>query len=167
MNPNGTVPVIRDGDMPALWESGAILRYLAGRYATAPFWPTDSAARANVDRWAEWAKINVSLGFTAPIFWRVVRTAPKDQDPTMTAAAVARFETVLSIAEDQLAAHEFLACDDFTLADIQFGHILYRYYDIAIDRQPLPNLARYYNQLQTRQMYRDHVMISYEDLRVL
>ena len=29
MSPNGLVPVVRDGDGPALWESGAILRYLA------------------------------------------------------------------------------------------------------------------------------------------
>jgi glutathione S-transferase len=36
MNPNGTVPVLRDGDGQPLWETGAILRYLAGRYGAAP-----------------------------------------------------------------------------------------------------------------------------------
>src|SRR5215813_4245314 len=59
MNPNGTIPVLRDGDGPPLWESAAILRYLCGRYAPAWFWPPDPSARAEVDMWAEWAKINV------------------------------------------------------------------------------------------------------------
>ena len=74
MNPNGTVPVLQDGDGPFLWETGAILRYLANRYAAAPFWPGEPIARAEVDRWAEWSKINIALGFTAPVFWHVVRT---------------------------------------------------------------------------------------------
>ena len=29
MNPNGTVPVLKDGDGVPLWETGAILRYLS------------------------------------------------------------------------------------------------------------------------------------------
>ncbi len=68
MNPNGTVPVLRDGDDPPLWETGAILRYLANRYAPDSFWPADPQARADIDRWAEWAKIHVAMAFTAPIF---------------------------------------------------------------------------------------------------
>lgn len=80
MNPNRTVPVLRDGEGPALWESGAILRYLASRYAgDTPFWPGDLDARANVDRWAEWSKINVAMAFTVPIFWRVVRLPAADR----------------------------------------------------------------------------------------
>lgn len=79
MNPNGTVPVLRDGDGEPLWETGAILRHLAGRHGAAPFWPPDGLARAGIDKWAERSKLNVALDFTAPIFWQVVRTAPADQ----------------------------------------------------------------------------------------
>lgn len=68
MNPNGTVPVIRDDKGDPIWETGAILRYLAGRYGALDFWPAEHSARANVDKWAEWAKINVALNFTAPVF---------------------------------------------------------------------------------------------------
>lgn len=68
MHPNGTVPVLRDGDGEQLWETGAILRYLAGRDGRAPFWPAEGAARAHVDKWAEWSKINIALNFTGPIF---------------------------------------------------------------------------------------------------
>lgn len=167
MNPNGTVPVLRDGAGEPIWETGAILRYLAGGYGSAPFWPRDDVARARIDQWAEWAKINITLGFTAPIFWRVVRTAPANQDPAAISQAVAKLDRLLDIAEAQLARAAFLAGDDFTLADIQFGHVLFRYFDIPITRQHRPTLRRYYESLATRPAFREHVMVSYEELRVL
>ncbi len=149
-----------------MWETGAILRYLAGRYGAAPFWPGQSSTRARVDQWAEWSKINVTLGFTAPIFWRVVRTAPSDQNPVAISQAVAKLDKLLGIAEAQLARGVFLAGNDFTLADIQFGHVLFRYFDIAISRQERPTLRRYYDALATRPAFREHVMVSYEELRI-
>jgi glutathione S-transferase len=166
MNPNGTVPVLKDGEGEPLWETGAILRYLATRYGTAPFWPQDLLARTQIDKWTEWSKINVALNFTAPIFWRVVRTAPRDRDEAAIAAAMRVLGEKLDIAEAQLARHAFLAGGDFTLADIQFGHVLYRYFDIAIDRPTRPALRRYYEGLTGRPAFREHVMVSYEELRV-
>ena len=165
LNPNRTIPVLRDGDGPVLWETGAILRYLAARYADDAFWPSDPLHRAEIDKWAEWAKLNVAMNFTGPVFWRVVRTAPSDRDPTAIRAALDALEIKLAIAETQLAAHRHLAGDRFTLADIQLGHVLYRYFDIAIDRKPLPNLARYYDELTKRPAYHAHVMVPYDALR--
>src|SRR5690606_7549054 len=117
MNPNGTVPVLRDGDNAALWETGAILRYLAARYAPEGFWPANPGRRAEIDKWAEWAKLNVAMNFTGPIFWRVARTAPSRRDPVAIAEAMTKLERFLAIAEAQLTRCAFLAGDDFTLAD--------------------------------------------------
>lgn len=166
LNPNRTVPVMQDGEDPPLWETGAILRYLANRYASdTGFWPSDPLARANVDRWAEWAKINITLGFTMPVFWRVVRTPLEQRDPQAIKAAVAAFEKTLVIAEDCLRRRTFLAGDQLSLADIQLGHVLYRYYDIQIERGDFPNLQTYYEALTTRPAFREHVMVSYDELR--
>jgi Glutathione S-transferase len=165
MNPNGLVPVLRDGDDPPLWETGAILRYLAARYAPDSFWPADPSARARIDKWAEWAKINATLAFTGPIFWRVVRTPASGRDPAAIAQAVAGFDRLLGIAEAQLAVHPFLAGAEFTLADIQFAHILYRYFDISIDRPARPHVERYYREMTERPAYREHVMVPYDELR--
>ncbi len=166
MNPNGAVPVLRDDESDALWETGAILRYLAARYGTASFWPADGLDRAQIDKWAEWAKLNVTLNFTVPIFWRVVRTAPSKQDPAAISQAVAKLDKIFAIAEAQLARNEFLAGSDFTLADIQFGHVLFRYFEIDIPRPERPALRRYYDALTARPAFREHVMVSYEELRV-
>lgn len=167
MNSNGTIPVLRDGDSDPLWETGTILRYLAGRYGAPPFWPAECMARAQVDKWAEWSKINVSLGFTPPIFHKLIRTAPAAQNRAAIGRAVARLDRTLDIAEAQLARGRFIAGDDFTLADIQFGHLLFRYFEIPIARPNRPALRRYYDSLATRPVYREHVMVSYEELRVL
>lgn len=165
MNPNGLVPVLIDEGLEPLWESAAIIRYLAARYGDDSFWPKDAAARSPVDKWAEWAKATFSLGFTVPIFWRVVRTAPKDQDPAAIAAAVMALDGKLDIAEAQLSRHAFLAGETFTPADIQFGHLLYRYFTIDIERRPRPVLERYYKTLMERPAFQEHVMVSYEELR--
>lgn len=165
LNPNRTIPVLQDGTNPPLWETGAILRYLADRYGSDTFWPHDPVQRAEVDKWAEWAKINVAMAFTVPVFWQVVRTAPEHRSHIDIRNAVEYLERKLDIANQCLAEHEYLTGPKLTLADIQFGHILYRYYDIEISRARFSNLERYYDQLTQRPAFRHHVMISYEDLR--
>ncbi|MDX7991864.1 glutathione S-transferase family protein [Xenorhabdus littoralis] len=167
MNPNGTVPVIKDGDGTPIWETGAILRYLANRYAKSPFWPEDLEARTNIDKWAEWSKINIALNFTAPIFWRIVRTAPQFQNQDDIAKAIHKLSNMLDIAEIQLKQHDFIAGDCFTLADIQFGHILYRYFDMKINRTKHPEIIKYYDRLTERPAFKEHVMISYDELKVI
>jgi len=167
MNPNGTIPVVRDDDGEPIWESAAIVRYLAGRYGGAPFWPADPAARAQVDKWAEWSKVNVAVNFSGPIFWRVVRTPASRRNQEAIEQAVATLDLYLDIAENQLARHPYLSGDAFTVADVQFGHLLYRYFDIDIERRARPNLLAYYEGLALRPAYREHVMIPYDELRAV
>lgn len=165
MNPHGRIPVLMHNDGPAIFESMAILRYLGAVFANAPFWPADPVARAQVDQWAEWAKMDVANNFTGPIFWRVVRTPPERHDHGAIRAAVDKFERELASAEQQLSSRDFLAGDELSLADIPLGHVLYRYFDIDIERRDFPALKAYYQRLTQRPAYRESVMISYESLR--
>lgn len=165
MNPHGLVPTIRDGEL-VVWESCAILRYLAARYGDGgAFWPADPAMRAPVDMWAEWGKTSFSGDFTGPIFWSRVRTPAKDRDAAALARALARFEGRLDRLEAQLGdkAH---VCGPFTLADIVIGHVLYRWFDIDVPRRPRPVVEAYYQRLTERPAFAEHVMVSYDPLRV-
>lgn len=166
LNPNGTIPTLVDGQGPALWESGAILRYLTNVYGREPFWPDDMLQRTNIDRWAEWAKVSVQMPFNAGIFWKVVRTPASAHDPVQLNTAVRQFESKLKIAEQQLSVHNYLAAPEFTLADIQFGHILHRYYEVDIERGRFDHVRRYYERLCERPQYQAHVMVSFDELRV-
>ena len=166
MNPFGRVPVLKDGDL-TVFESCAILRYLSERYGDGgAFWPGNPARRATVDQWAEWGKVTLALSFTVPIFWSVVRTSAKDRDAAALARAIDAFHDHLRYLEAQLHDRSYVMGEELTLADIVIGHVLYRYFDIRIDRADLPNVSEYYKRLTDRAAYREHVMVSYDVLRV-
>jgi len=165
LHPHARIPVLVHDPHPPVFETGAILRYLASQFGDDTFWPRDPVLRAQVDMWAEWAKRHVAEGFTGPVFWRVVRTPASRRDPNAIAAALDRLHTELQVAEEQLATHAHIAGADFTLADILFGHVLYRYFDIDIPRPDLPALMDYYEGLTRRPAYRHAVMLNYDALR--
>ena len=77
MNPRGLVPVLKDGDL-IVWESTAILRYLAAAYGGGgAFWPADPALRARIDMWAEWGKTNFPKPSLCRSFGPVCAPQPK------------------------------------------------------------------------------------------
>ncbi len=165
MNPHRRVPVLKDGDL-VVWESMAILRYLAARYGDGgAFWPAEPAARAGVDMWAEWGKNELSQAFTLPIFWSRVRTPAADRDEAALTAAVARFEGLLDRLDAPLSAGPFVAGDVLTAADIVIGHLLFRWFTTDVPRRARPPLEAYYARLQDRPAYRRHVMVDYAMLR--
>ena len=165
MNPNGVVPTIQDGDNTPLFESSAILRYLCSCHGSDEFWPTDPVARATVDMWAEWSKLNVQQLFSLPLFWPTVRLPASASNPAAIAAASEALNKKLKIADDRLADSTYLASNNFTMADIVFGHTLFRYYDIDLKRADFTNIARYYETLKARAAYKKTVMVSYDELR--
>jgi len=165
LNPHARIPVLVHDHHPPIFETAAILRYLASQFGDARFWPRDPVLRAQVDMWAEWAKRHVAEAFTGPVFWRAVRTPAPRRDPAAIAKALDRLHAELETAEEQLTTHTHIAGAGFTLADIQFGHVLFRYFDIDITRPDLPALMDYYERLTRRPAFRRAVMLNYDDLR--
>ncbi len=164
MNPMGRIPVLRDGDL-TMFESQAILRYLASEYGRDALWPGSARARALHDQWMEWAKLNVSAEFNYKIFWQLVRTSPADRDAAMIRAGIEAVHRLMPMADAQIARHGWLAGETISLADFTFGVQLYRYYSIDFERPKTPNLDAYYQRLQDREPYRTHAMICFESLR--
>ncbi len=164
LNPNRTIPVLQDGDNPPMWESGAILRYLARRYGGPSFWPTDPVPQAVIDQWAEWGKINVLMLFLNEVFAQIVRTQPSKRDPGRISSGLETLNSRFDLAEAQLRGQDYLAADSFTLADIPFGNVLYRYFTLPIEHSPRPVLEAYYKRLQERPAFAEHIMVSYDAL---
>jgi glutathione S-transferase len=164
MNPNGKVPVIEDGKV-AIWESHAILRYLAATYGADRFWPVDPSARALVDSWMDWAQTALQPAFLGGVFWGFYRTPPEQRDPAAVAEALERTHRCLALVEAQVAERAFMAGEVLSLADIAIGTLLYRYFELEIDRPALPRLEAWYDRLRARPAYREHVMVSFEELK--
>ena len=163
LNPHGKVPVIRDGAV-VVWESHAILRYLAATYGADRFWPAEPAARARGDGWMDWAQTALQPAFLGGVFWGFYRTPPAERDAAAVAAALDRTHRLLGLVETQLAERAFVTDEALSLADMAIGAHLYRYFELEIERPSLPRLEAWYDRLRTRPAYREHVMVSFAEL---
>ncbi len=164
MNPHGRVPVIADGGT-VVWESHAILRYLAARYGGARFWPADAGARARGDGWMDWAQTTLQPDFLGGVFWGFYRTPEPERDWPAIREMLARCARHFRLLDKFLADQPYLGGDALGLADIPAGTSLYRYFELEIERPPVPNVEAWYRRLQERPAYRAHVMVPFDELR--
>ncbi len=164
INPHGLVPVLQDGET-TVWESHAILRYLAAAYSAARFWPSDAATRAPIDGWMDWSQTTLQPAFLSGVFWGWYRTPEALRDEPAIARALERTHRCLAQVEARLEGRAFMMGEALSLADIPIGTCLYRYFELEIDRPPTPCLAAWYGRLCERPAYRDHVMIPFAELR--
>lgn len=157
LNPTGLVPTI-DDDGFILWESNAILRYLAaGRSEQgAALYPTDLKARANIDRWMDFQQTIANPRMVA-VFHPLIRLPPEKRDPAAIAAASAAFAAAWDMLLPALERAPYAAGDDFTLADIPLGVIVHRYFALPMERPDKPALRAWYDRLLTRPAYAAHV----------
>lgn len=159
MNPNGRVPTIEDEGF-VLWESNAIVRYLSRRYGESGLLPQSETGYALADQWMDWSKTSAYPLFIE-LFMALVRTEPAKRDAGRIADSAERLGQALGILDAHLAGRSFIADDRLTMADIPFGPIAYRYFNLEITRPELPNLSDWYERVCERPAYREHVMILF------
>ena len=160
MNPHGRVPVV-DDDGITVWESHSIIRYLSAKYGPGSFWIDEPVQRSFADRWMDWTLATLQPDFM-DLFWGFYR--PKN--------AIGRRSTRWSPdvpdtfgCYRHLAGKCGLAGNRLTMADIPAGTAPYRYFELEIDHPAVPNVTAWYERLQLRTPYRQHVMIPFDDLR--
>lgn len=167
-NPNGLIPTIEDdtpgkdsgGGPVTIWESNAILRYLAARYGEGSLWPADPAARALSDRWMDWTRTALGAEMRT-LFWGFVRDpVGADLGAMMRAAEVAA--KAWSLLDEHLAGRSFVGGATLTMGDIPAGCYLQRWLNFPIDRPALPHLAAWHERLAERPGYRAWVMVAPE-----
>ena len=163
MNPHGRVPVI-DDDGVVVWESHAILRYLAARHGGERFWSPDAATRSQADRWMDWSQTALQLDFLMGVFWGFYRTPERQRDTAAVARSIARCSGHMRLLDRILADRPFLGGETLTLADIPAGTALYRYFGLEIDRPRVPHVEAWYARLQQRPAYARHVMVPFGEL---
>jgi glutathione S-transferase len=157
LNPNGLVPTISDGGF-VLWESNAIMRYLAAKHGMGTLYPEDLAERADADRWMDWQMGTLWANFR-PAFVGLIRTLPEKRDRDDIATAISRTAKNLAMLDAHLAARDYVTGPAFTMADIPLGVTAYRWFNLEIERPPMPNLEAWYERLCARFPYKATVML--------
>ena len=147
MNPNSLVPTI-DDDGFVLWESNAIVRYLARKHGEGTLWPDDPRAAADADRWMDWqSTLTPSM---TDAFMQLVRTPAERRDGALVAASIARAGPRVAILDAHLERRAYVGGDRLTMADIPLACAAHRWLGLPCDKPGCPNVERWYASLLAR-----------------
>ncbi|WP_332743731.1 glutathione S-transferase family protein [Hydrogenophaga sp.] len=139
-NPNGLVPLLRDGDF-TLWESNAIVRYLCAREGN--LYPSDLHQRFDAERWMDWQQTTLNPA-GSPGFRQWIRTAPEQRNTGVIAQSVAATEPLFAMLDEHLSRQAFMAGDALTMADIPIACEVHRWWGLPQPRPAWPHLDRWY-----------------------
>jgi glutathione S-transferase len=164
MNPMKRVPVIDDGGV-IVWESNAIIRYLCAQYGSGRLWYEGAVQRSADDIWIEWTQANLYPTFVNGVFWGFYRTPEPQREWPAIRRSVQITADLLRILDRHLADRLFVGGNALTIGDIPSGVLLYRYFNLEIERPSLPHVEAWYERLCSRPAYREHVMLPFDELR--
>jgi glutathione S-transferase len=149
LNPNGKVPVMILPDGRALPESNAILSYLAEGSELAG---ADRYARANVLRWLFFEQYSHEPFIATSRFIMKYLNSPPERQADLEAKQPGGCKA-LAVMEGQLSAMEFIANNEFSIADIA----LYAYTHVAneggFDLADYPFVTQWLQRIELRPRY--------------
>lgn len=125
LNPNGMVPCLEDGDFK-LWESNAIMQYLADSVPGNSLFPEDRRARADIDRWQCWELAHFNRATGAIVWENFVKGYFNigTPDPAVIDTATQDLHRFAPVLDKQVSAQPFVCGKHATLADYSIGCML-------------------------------------------
>ena len=146
INPNATIPALVDGDMK-LWESNAILQYVADKNGATAYYPKDLKVRADIHRWQLWEAASWFPSCYVYLVENVVKPLLKaEPDKAITDKEAPNWHKLAGILDERLSKQRWLCGDKVTIADISVAapmH-LHSYQKLPLDAHP--NLRRWMTQ---------------------
>jgi len=151
LNPNGLVPVIEDGGF-VLWESNAIVRYLARVHGAGTLWPDDAREGADADRWMDWQATAVTPAMFGA-FWNLIRLEPDQRSPSAVDESAAKTEPLMAILDAHLAGRSFVAGARYTMGDIPLACAVHRWLGLPLRRGARPHVEAWMARIMARPAY--------------
>ncbi|WP_337188534.1 glutathione S-transferase family protein [Phenylobacterium sp.] len=153
LNPNGTIPLLEDGDLQLI-ESSAILKYLADKVGS-PAYPLDLKTRARINAAMDWLfgfHSAFGLGFVYPQMLPQYRLDDPAQQALVLEQGLAATERRLDVLDAHMIGPNRNYCcgPELTLADYMGGSIFALADAIGFDLSPWPNVARWVATLKGR-----------------
>lgn len=155
LNPGGRTPVLVDGDFK-LWESNAIMQYLASRKKNT-LWPEDDRARADIARWQFWQVAHWHEGCGGFLWENLVKKLLLGQETD--AAALKRAEEAFHrdapLLEGHLVNRQYLVEDTLTLADFAIASYLQYAVPAQLPLESYKNIQAWYSRIEALPAWRE------------
>jgi glutathione S-transferase len=150
-NPNGAVPVL-DDDGFVLWESNAILAYLASQQPTPSLLPIKPRERAEVDRWLHWESTRLSRAVWKVEFEKILKPMLKQTpDAAVIAAGTAEFASAAKLLDGALAGRDYIA-GTLSIADFAMAPFISVATGLCeLDITPYRNLSAWQARMEARE----------------
>ena len=149
INPNAKVPTLEDRDFK-LWESTAIMQYLADKAADNTLFPRNPRTRADITRWQCWEGLYFNRALGTLAFETVAK--PKNNAGQPDAVLVEQARATLSRFAPILDAHmdgrKYLVDDQLTLADYSMA-VMEPYVSLVpFDFTPYQHIHTYFDRMR-------------------
>jgi len=155
-NPNGLVPTLEEEDGFVLWESNAIVRYLAAKHRAGVLEPADPHARARANAWMDW-QLSVAAPAISDAFMGLIRTPPEKRNHAAIEESKKRTTAAMAILDGELGDSAYVAGEAFSYGDIPVAVMAYRYRALVPERPTMPHLERWYAAIAARPAFKEQV----------
>ena len=144
LNPNQKMPTLEDGDLK-LWESNAIIQYLAAKSPGAGLMPADEKARADVMRWMFWESTTWDPAIASLVFERVVKGlfGAGPPDPVEVEKGLQKFNRAAQILNAHLKGRDAISGERLSLADFAVAADLTMAEAAQLPLEPYPEIRRW------------------------
>jgi len=150
-NPNGKLPILEDGDF-VLWESTAMLAYIAARAGRTDLAPTTLRERADVERWTSWQGAHFGPAIRKVAFERIVKKlgglgAP---DEAVVKQGTEEFAATARVLEQSLGNKEYV-CGRLSIADFALAPYAALTASCGLDFEPYPQAKAWLGRMLARE----------------
>jgi glutathione S-transferase len=156
INPNGKVPVLEDGDF-VLWESGAIMQYLAAQRPGNSLWPADDRVRADISRWQLWRLGEWGRGAGILIWVNVIKKflGSGDFDPNKIKEGRELFDFGAAVLNGHLENRDYLVGKNPTLADFSVAVPLVYAAPARLPLDHYPAIRQWYKRIENIESWKN------------
>ena len=156
LNPHLKIPVINDNGF-ILYESHAIIRYIAAEYGKEKFKLINNQEQGFVDKYIDWVHTELTK-YMIPVLIGLIRTKPEKRDMTSINYNNTQSEKQWELLDKHLENNKWISTSNFSLADICCGVWVWRRYNLDTENKKLNNIDRWFEELKKIDSYKKIVM---------
>ncbi|SHG77548.1 glutathione S-transferase family protein [Ferrimonas marina] len=151
LNPNGRIPTIvdRSNDDFVVFESGAILWYLAQKYGK--FLPSDPKAQSETLQWLMFQMGGIGPMMGQAMYFQRIAAKQGEEHPFAIKRYVDESRRLLEVLNTRLEGRQYLVNEEFTIADIATYPWARAFYWANVSVEGLPHLQAWFDRIDGRE----------------